>query len=276
MSFFKSKKPMRASAAAQERKTEHDVRLEDRQRMQAVSVPSYSHITTVTSVPTPTGAIYINPHPQVFTVPEPAQVFTVPEPVDVDAISLRGTWLLNNPLLWRRARNTCTLLREAMLGEPSFRLADVDALLARGPRTTSGGVVHEINVPLKPGTYELGEDRVTVLREGEYEITVADNQPIPVREPILAMLHDHQCLRVRLDKGVWSDSVYLYDLCAENGDRCGLHVKYDSADELPEWMQDKLRRLWLMPIPPPMEYIAGIGARMDKDVYWVDCAEHMS
>tara|TARA_R110001599_G_scaffold193907_1_gene389794 strand:+ start:131 stop:424 length:294 start_codon:yes stop_codon:yes gene_type:complete len=40
-------------------------------------------------------------------------------------------------------------------------------------------------------------------------------------------------------------------------------------DDLPDWMQRRIAVLSGMSYEPPTEYVAGIGRRIEKDVYWV-------
>lgn len=44
---------------------------------------------------------------------------------------------------------------------------------------------------------------------------------------------------------------------------------YDSAEELPEWMQRKLAVLVTIPFDIPTEELEGIGRRVSQHVYWV-------
>lgn len=44
---------------------------------------------------------------------------------------------------------------------------------------------------------------------------------------------------------------------------------YDSVDELPEWMQERLATLSLLHVPPPKNDIENIGCRIGPFLYWV-------
>lgn len=44
---------------------------------------------------------------------------------------------------------------------------------------------------------------------------------------------------------------------------------YDSYDQLPEWMRDRLAGLSILPIPPPPQDVDGVGTRISGNIYWV-------
>lgn len=44
---------------------------------------------------------------------------------------------------------------------------------------------------------------------------------------------------------------------------------YQSIDQLPKWMQDKLHVLAMMDYKPPTKTVEGIGRRISVDVFWV-------
>lgn len=45
--------------------------------------------------------------------------------------------------------------------------------------------------------------------------------------------------------------------------------EYESSDELPEWMQNRLSVLMMMSYEPPTKYVDGVGRRIDERVFWV-------
>lgn len=45
--------------------------------------------------------------------------------------------------------------------------------------------------------------------------------------------------------------------------------EYDGADDLPDWVQDRLAILMMTPIDKPTSDIRGVGRRISKDVFWV-------
>jgi hypothetical protein len=52
-------------------------------------------------------------------------------------------------------------------------------------------------------------------------------------------------------------------------DEEGTEHIFDSWDDLPEWMQDRIRALGMITGKPPTGWIDGIGRRMSDTVYWV-------
>jgi len=44
---------------------------------------------------------------------------------------------------------------------------------------------------------------------------------------------------------------------------------YDSVDDLPKWVQDRLAVLMITPIGPPTKEVATVGRRIEEDIYWV-------
>lgn len=48
-----------------------------------------------------------------------------------------------------------------------------------------------------------------------------------------------------------------------------LRESYDSFDDLPDWVKDRLAVLSIMPIPPPRTEIDGVGMRISDRVFWV-------
>lgn len=51
----------------------------------------------------------------------------------------------------------------------------------------------------------------------------------------------------------------------------GLKSRYSNVDKLPEWFKDKLMRLSMLTVPPPLTpRVEGIGQRMDENTYWVE------
>jgi hypothetical protein len=62
---------------------------------------------------------------------------------------------------------------------------------------------------------------------------------------------------------------YLED-CQGNVDK-SLLGRFDSMDDLPKWMQDKLVRLFILDVSgTTIQKVAGIGQRMSETVYWVE------
>ncbi len=51
-------------------------------------------------------------------------------------------------------------------------------------------------------------------------------------------------------------------------DRC-LEGVYNTTDELPAWMQERIAVLSMMKVNPPQTKVEGVGMRVDESVYWV-------
>ena len=48
-----------------------------------------------------------------------------------------------------------------------------------------------------------------------------------------------------------------------------LNGTYDTPDDLPDWVQDRISVLMLLPLEKPTKTIEGVGRRIDKNVFWV-------
>jgi hypothetical protein len=44
---------------------------------------------------------------------------------------------------------------------------------------------------------------------------------------------------------------------------------YNSVNDLPKWMQEKLALLMMTSAKPPTEEVDGVGRRIDDTVYWL-------
>lgn len=45
--------------------------------------------------------------------------------------------------------------------------------------------------------------------------------------------------------------------------------EYNSVDDLPNWVQERLAILMMMSIEPPTQFVDGIGRRISDTIYWV-------
>jgi hypothetical protein len=45
--------------------------------------------------------------------------------------------------------------------------------------------------------------------------------------------------------------------------------QYDSVDDLPDWMQEKLSALYLFKCEGYMPIVESVGRRISKDVFWL-------
>lgn len=50
---------------------------------------------------------------------------------------------------------------------------------------------------------------------------------------------------------------------------CELEGEYDSVDELPDWVKERLAVLMVMPSTPPTVELEGVGRRISASVFWV-------
>ena len=49
-----------------------------------------------------------------------------------------------------------------------------------------------------------------------------------------------------------------------------LSADYDSVEQLPKWMQERLAILSMLSYEPPTEIVDGVGRRINKSIYWVE------
>lgn len=77
---------------------------------------------------------------------------------------------------------------------------------------------------------------------------------------------DNKTYRVKLCYDTESVNVMCFGMFPVDRD---IEGKYDSVEELPEWMQGKLASLSILPPPPPPQNIEDLGARISKSIYWV-------
>jgi hypothetical protein len=64
----------------------------------------------------------------------------------------------------------------------------------------------------------------------------------------------------------WQIEVTAFEL---DPSQFGLDGWYRTVDNMPQWIQNKLRKLQIMQPPPPVHDIEGIGRRMGTHVFWV-------
>ena len=48
-----------------------------------------------------------------------------------------------------------------------------------------------------------------------------------------------------------------------------LYSFYNSVDELPQWVQERLSVLTMLSLPPPTSEVDKVGSRMGPNSYWV-------
>lgn len=78
-------------------------------------------------------------------------------------------------------------------------------------------------------------------------------------------LYDHYILfRVEIEPSV----VKMVCLDSERIDPSE-EGEYNSVDDLPNWVQERLAILMMMSTEPPTQFVDGVGRRISEDVYWV-------
>lgn len=77
-------------------------------------------------------------------------------------------------------------------------------------------------------------------------------------------VHDDKIYRVHIgDDGV---SIFCFGINMLDPQAEG---EYDSVDDLPKWVQDRIAVLMITPAEPPTYEVEGVGRRIDENVYWV-------
>jgi hypothetical protein len=84
-------------------------------------------------------------------------------------------------------------------------------------------------------------------------------------------VHNDNIYRV----GTYSDGVDIvcFGLASIDSDISG---HYDRADDLPEWVKERLALLMITSATPPTQEVVGIGRRISSHVYWVYAPETTS
>lgn len=77
-------------------------------------------------------------------------------------------------------------------------------------------------------------------------------------------VHDDKIYRVSINNGkavVFCFGVDMLDPQAEG--------EYDSVDDLPKWVQDRIAVLMITSAKPPTSEVEGIGRRIDENTFWL-------
>ena len=82
---------------------------------------------------------------------------------------------------------------------------------------------------------------------------------------------DDKLYRVVIQNGKVSVSCFGMDLLDPQA-----QGEYDSVDDLPKWVQDRLAVLMITSGTPPTQEVAGVGRRISSHVYWVYAPETTS
>lgn len=64
------------------------------------------------------------------------------------------------------------------------------------------------------------------------------------------------------------DLLGAHVLCFDRADD-PLDGQHESVAALPKWMQDRLAVLSILRAPPPPQDVAGVGCKVQDNVYWV-------
>lgn len=83
---------------------------------------------------------------------------------------------------------------------------------------------------------------------------------------ILAMIKEEPIYRIRVNDDTTVDTD-CYDLLENFAPE--LEKSYDSVDDLPQWVQERLAVLMVLDVTKRNEEIRGIGKRINKNVFWV-------
>lgn len=51
---------------------------------------------------------------------------------------------------------------------------------------------------------------------------------------------------------------------------------YDSVDDLPKWVQERLALLMMISTNPPTAVVKGVGRRISEDIFWVFPPENIA
>ena len=54
-----------------------------------------------------------------------------------------------------------------------------------------------------------------------------------------------------------------------SGVESDMEGRYNSVDDLPAWMQERLAILMLMSPKPPTEHVQGVGRRISQYIFWI-------
>lgn len=89
-----------------------------------------------------------------------------------------------------------------------------------------------------------------------------------VGEIIAKMTLCSQDLVYRVNVSYGDGTVSVISFGIENVDS-DEDATYDSMQELPQWIQERIAVLSMLSHEPPTENVEGVGRRINKSVYWV-------
>lgn len=79
-------------------------------------------------------------------------------------------------------------------------------------------------------------------------------------------ISDNNCYRVEVYPDTGKVQVMSFDLDCIDVSALGL---YDSINNTPDWIQERIATLMLVDPTPPTKEVNGIGHRIDQTTYWV-------
>jgi hypothetical protein len=83
--------------------------------------------------------------------------------------------------------------------------------------------------------------------------------------------HDDNVYRV----GIFPDGVDVMCFGLASVDSC-IEGHYDTSDDLPNWVKERLAVLMILDTTPPTGEVEGVGRRISSHVYWVYAPETTS
>ena len=63
--------------------------------------------------------------------------------------------------------------------------------------------------------------------------------------------------------------VHLQGLDTITLDDLKLDAEYESLDKMPQWLQNRVKLIQPLPVPPPHSEVTNIGFKITERVYWV-------
>lgn len=89
-------------------------------------------------------------------------------------------------------------------------------------------------------------------------------QPIIYSSSVIKLMNPPE-LRVEITE----TGVKVTTFVADDPEDFGLESTYSSVDKMPYWVQTKLIKLQMLPIPPPRIDVENIGSRIGQGTFWV-------
>ena len=109
--------------------------------------------------------------------------------------------------------------------------------------------------------YDLGACSPELFINGKRQVSAPESEILE----ILEMLREKPVYRISLhDEGVQTD---CYDLLENFAPE--LKKYYESVDELPKWVQDRIAVLMLLDHTKINEEVKDVGRRINKNIFWV-------